>query len=110
MKAQPGAHARFLRAARIASGPDPGNLDTGTLQEMHQGFAAVAWCTDILPTSVSDELGLPSGTNYARAAQLLRPPRMGGRSRGNPTRGLAQVDREIYPRKRGREPTTDNRV
>ena len=104
MRAHPDAHRRFVEAARLSRTADLTTLDAATLRNMHQGFAAVTWCTDVLPDSTADELGLARSTNYARAAQLLRPPRTGPRSRTNPTRGVAHVDREHCPMKRVMHP------
>jgi hypothetical protein len=89
-----------MEAARLFRMVDVTSFDASTLQDMHQGFAAVTWCTDVLPDSTADELGVARGMNYARAAQLLRPSRTGPRSRSNPTRGVAHIDREHCPMKR----------
>jgi hypothetical protein len=68
------SHWRFLVSARLARAVDVATLDDAEFVELCRGFGAVAFCTDIVPDEISVELELPVGVNYARAAQILRPP------------------------------------
>lgn len=74
MKGSPETHAQFLAAARLARAVDIVLLNDTDYEDIRLGFSAVAWCTDIVPDDVAAELGLATGINYARAAQILRPP------------------------------------